>query len=1323
MANSKVFSITINGITESISQVDALMAKLNGLEKRLETLSKASASGGGTSSGSGGEDTATKQIKAQNETLKEQKRLQKDIANGAKDVDGEYTNTLNGLRAQLRDMKAELGQMDLGDAGWKEMQANIKALNEDVKKAEQGYGVFSRNVGNYTESIVDAVSELGSTKITLNVGGVEREFDSAREASKELKNEMNALASQMYELEKSGQKGSESYQNLATQFDAAAEAADKLDHITEYADRLKTSIQDDSGAIGELSRAFESFAGIAQTATGIMGLFGKEDEDVTKAINTTVQVMATLEGVQKLINTQFQQGTPLLKGYHKVMQLFGLETKKTATNTQAAAVGQQTLTVAQKAGTIATKAFSTALKSIPLLLVISLITELIANFSEVKKWIEDTTGVSLDFSKVWDKIKSVMAAAGAVILKLVTGPIKTLVGVIQDVISGDFANIPKRIKENYDIIGAASDAYAKQEKKNAEEVTRKKAEELAKQKKATIEANEAKYGSDWKYTTDGKKIYDEYFTNLIKSYKKDSEEYKKAVNEKSKYDYEFEKHTKEQDKKRTDEAKKTADKLKAIEEKIQANNIASLKDGHSKRMANIKAQWTKELAEAKSSGIRVKEQELAINRKYNKLVQDETDAHLKKLRELQNAFYSSKDAQQARIISLLNVISTLDVTNLEDILNGLKSKVEDTISPLGRLENSFKSLKGYFNGDEIKDNLSENLKNTYTNIKRYNTLSVWEEEKRHQKIQETRKQEYKEEQKELVKNLQTQLNIFSNYLQEDEELRKLMGGNGIDELMQSINKYNTMYNAGIIGLEQYVEKVDELLGNSINNINEIFSKKGKITLSESAFFSGLLDLQGNYVKERKTLQDKSKEQEEVDTIEHNSKIRKITQDGFKMLYDTYSNQYNELEDLRNNFYQRIDTGNQSVDFFSDFTQGVAELIKFKDTYEKLGDTISRTISDNEKKIVLLQERLKNITDPYERDKIELEIVDLKKVNKDLSSLQGQVQAFLDSTKWNWQDWSKNIASIGAELTNVWASFYTSFAEMSYNNAMNEIEQEQEKLDEESAMLEKQLDKANELYEEHNNRVNELENELSTARGDRREEVLAQLNNEMAMREKAFQTQQKIQAQQEAIEKRKQQLEKRAEAEEKKRNKANQKIQIAQAIGNTALAVTNALSVNPWFLGVALAALAGSMGAAQIATIASQKYADGGVIQGASHSQGGVKVLGGQAEVEGGEFITNKRTTAKNLPLLNYINSQTGEISIGDLEEFFASSTKTTTRALTRYFANGGQLPTQTANNTPNINVGELVRGIEPREEIWVSVTEIESVQKRMANIRAISGEE
>src|SRR3546814_3709438 len=52
---------------------------------------------------------------------------------------------------------------------------------------------------------------------------------------------------------------------------------------------------------------------------------------------------------------------------------------------------------------------------------------------------------------------------------------------------------------------------------------------------------------------------------------------------------------------------------------------------------------------------------------------------------------------------------------------------------------------------------------------------------------------------------------------------------------------------------------------------------------------------------------------------------------------------------------------------------------------------------------------------------------------------------------------------------------------------------------------------------------------------------------------------------------------------------NKDIQIVQAGANTALAISNALAVSPYYVGLALAVTAGVAGAAQIAAIKAQQF--------------------------------------------------------------------------------------------------------------------------------------
>jgi TP901 family phage tail tape measure protein len=113
--------------------------------------------------------------------------------------------------------------------------------------------------------------------------------------------------------------------------------------------------------------------------------------------------------------------------------------------------------------------------------------------------------------------------------------------------------------------------------------------------------------------------------------------------------------------------------------------------------------------------------------------------------------------------------------------------------------------------------------------------------------------------------------------------------------------------------------------------------------------------------------------------------------------------------------------------------------------------------------------------------------------------------------------------------------------------------------------------------------------------------------------------------------------------------------IAKATMNMLMGITKVLG-DP--LAAPKIALITTTGLAQIAAIASQKYAIGGMIEefanggmvyGNSHAQGGEKfAVGGRVvELEGGEAVINKRSTSMYRPLLSQINSIGGGVKFAD----------------------------------------------------------------------------
>lgn len=191
--------------------------------------------------------------------------------------------------------------------------------------------------------------------------------------------------------------------------------------------------------------------------------------------------------------------------------------------------------------------------------------------------------------------------------------------------------------------------------------------------------------------------------------------------------------------------------------------------------------------------------------------------------------------------------------------------------------------------------------------------------------------------------------------------------------------------------------------------------------------------------------------------------------------------------------------------------------------------------------------------------------------------------------------------------------------------------------------------------------------------------------------------------------------------ELKNFKLSQGLQITNAIIGTAQAAIAAYSsgaavpIAGVALGPAMAAIAAAFGAVQIGFIASQKpppppkFAKGGILQGASHAQGGIQLQGnGQhyGEAEGGEIILTKGVNAN--PRLRAEASRLNVLGGG------------VALAPSNYMADGGIVsPTFAARQTAQtsgLTRSDLTAALADMPSPIVSVTDINRVQGQVATV-------
>lgn len=342
------------------------------------------------------------------------------------------------------------------------------------------------------------------------------------------------------------------------------------------------------------------------------------------------------------------------------------------------------------------------------------------------------------------------------------------------------------------------------------------------------------------------------------------------------------------------------------------------------------------------------------------------------------------------------------------------------------------------------------------------------------------------------------------------------------------------------------------------------------------------------------------------------------------------------------------------------------------------------------------------------DSKEISFGDFRQAKKELDSLEQDV---IQSQQSIGQQLDTLLTTVVQSITQYVGQYVSALGDIwsTYNDIqMMRFEQEQARLEEEYDMLEEAYTKQEELTQKHTNKLADIEDELKTSRGDRRAHLIEQLNAEREAQLASLQEEQKI-------EKEKEINQKKQDALEKKRREQEKKNSIVQATINTFTAVTNALAVQPWFVGLALSAVALAMGMAQVAQIKKQKYAKGGLLKGNSHANGGIPVGQTGIEVEGDEYVINKNSTKKNLPLIDYINRSNKRLTKEDLLNWYDSGKQNVTKQTKTKFATGGVIPT-----LPNQSQEQTIV-IEDDRPIVAQIVDIVNSADNYRQIQVLSG--
>lgn len=1377
MANERVYKITINGITESVTQVDVLLAKLNELDERIKNITK------------------------QGVKIK--------IGKGDIDIDSgqitENINSLAGMRKELSRLKKEFVNMDFNDANWTKLRDKVLQTNNAVKSVEQSIGIFSRNVGNYTNSFLAAFD-----KFPQSVRDTLQGLKSFNSEAVTLEQKINTVHKSMSELG-------------ATKIDTDAYKAleEVLKNLYEAQAQVNESIknaQDRTHGINDIAETFKSATGAIQVAAGAMSMFGGKSDDAVKAIKKLQEIQTIANGLKDL-STSVQKSGALWKVWTVALTMTDKVLALLPARFRAVTAAETATAAGTKAVTGAMNGLRVAIASTGIGLLVVLVGAAVSKLIEMGNATEDAK----------DELQS-----------------------MNDYISGTLQDTLKNIDFKKSI-GELSELGAA-----------KKGLEAAKQAMADFGDVMEKVGK--KFDTDWYELWDKYVKgldinvdtkeaeNAIQRFNKILKEPFKSIDDGNDKISEVRKLIVAVAKDGSDAAKFYNDAMQQfiqngevaiqmlqrikqaeldLAKTIQENNAQAISNTYlrGKAMRDLERQerikgYEAQLKEDQSNAEEIREAIASVNRlydrqdreEYQRLLDDKArllvETKANEIKAGQDTLQARKDLideeEKAALKSARKQASEalLTAKQREELLTSIRNKYKK------QREDAEREWYKQMNNTIIS--LTKDLNNALLNLDQTST-SFAEQQFNIDEL----KRSFNKYKNEFVKDI-ADINDMAELAVKAIGIPAL-GDNGYDptkawtkpiDEKRNTNFYERWSDTLLNTLKYTQEEVDKIMGkiavsmsdrlvhagvdvSAIDEISDIqlkvnalvdliYNNKDKLEQSRNDVENYAESIVGSLALISNGLYDANKEYPEL--------IREV--DDFYSEYEARVKTHLEqqLKDNKENetkrYEQAVEALAQERDLkLKDIDNAVGDEEHKKSQIELINKTYNAKISaetnthnanmlrmenDYTNKVSsVVIERYDSLLGMYEQYDSEIQlrllqsqrhstnswnIVNIVKVRRDLNDAKKEYEQFgKDFTKLTKEldvafskgeisvdqynakykeliDKSRNAKdamedintqskeSIGDFISSL--NVYFSAAVNGFNDILNavgdiqagEFERQMKKLELENDRLSELLSQQQEIVQNHVSKIDEIEGELGTARGDRRDQLVAALNAEKLAREKAFAEEKKIQKEKEANERQQREL----DYKEKIRQWNQQK---HQAYASAALAVANALATQPFVpVGIAMGALATSLGAVQIAAIIKNKpvkYAQGGLLEGQSHAQGGIQVPQLGAELEGGEFVINKRSTSMNYGLIDFINHSKKRIDIADLVEFYYTKPSSSNASPKKRYAEGGKLPIVSTidigNNTQHITVSM------DDTPIVVSVEEITQTQEHIKEVKTLAG--
>lgn len=696
-----------------------------------------------------------------------------------------------------------------------------------------------------------------------------------------------------------------------------------------------------------------------------------------------------------------------------------------------------------------------------------------------------------------------------------------------------------------------------------------------------------------------------------------------------KYDNERIEDLKTTNEKLQSEARSHSDAMNRINDSIQSMRIELMRDDFQRQLAELRLEWDQRLREAKASEAKQREQIELINQVYNRREIAMMSEHYRELQRMREQAEKSRRAVQQETMDRY-----FETTQTNADLSLSSTRFDTPMQPM----------------DPSLSAMVQSRQEFYDRM-----LSAQEEYGR--KTLEMQKEQYSSE-------------LEQQKLAEDQRYEEAVGRYQGTPIEQSLGAYNqAMDNESIpagTSAEAYFSAYDKALKEWLISLEQGL-QEGKISVeryneivaNENA--QAYLDGRQSFTEYMSALQAEKQTHDNAMLSMERSYEASVSAAVNSFLTTMEQNTAQSMQRTAQDISTALGQIRQSITGAT--VTGALEFVNIpatEDNLNRLKESVRQAMTEIDTLMSQASTAFANR---------EIDFSQYEQITKDLTAVKDSATQTLteieDEAKRKRQELLQQLgqlANVAAQAMLTVMQQYGQYQDQEYQSRIDALGEYLEELQE-------KYDEQAQITQNAANEVNSIESELENARGSRRQHLIDQLNAEIEKQRQSAAQEREIQKEQEKVQKQQEKL-------EEERRKAQKRRDIAQATVSTSLAVLNALSTRPWWVGLAQAAIAAAMGAAQVAIISKTKYARGGLLQGPSHTQGGIPVGNTGIEVEGNEYVVNKKTAMTNLPLMEYVNGIRRRITLEDLVSFYASDKpyKGIRKQMYGKYAEGGEIP-------------------------------------------------